>query len=101
MIGLVLVLSSGEYFGQGIVQVIGSSIGISEVRSIGFSLVHQPVGRSLGRLIKISCLLQAWSRWPCLQGAIGVSYQYKYTQLLNIVVLATKELTNNVSILWG
>ena len=58
----------------------------------------QPVGRSLGSLIGTLCLLWAWSRWPSIQGMIGGPYQ-KYTQLLNLLVLATKELTNIMSIL--
>ena len=60
---------------------------------------YLPVGRLLVSLIRRSCSIRAWSRWPRLQDFIGGPKQYKYTQQLNIVVLATKELTNVVSIL--
>ena len=69
-VGIVLVSSSGDYFGWGIFRAIGSLIGISEAWSIGGYLRYRPVGRSLGSSIVTSFLLPSWSWWPWLRGTI-------------------------------
>ena len=53
-VSMVLVLSSRNFIGMGVAQVIGSLIGISEARLIGGSLEYLPVGRYIGSSIIIS-----------------------------------------------
>ena len=77
LVGIILVLSSGNSIGHGIAWAIGSLIGILEAWLIGGSLGPWPVGRSLGSLIRILCLIRAWSWWPYLCVTIRGSQQYK------------------------